>query len=233
MRAGVAWLAAFALAACGGGGSADAGVDAGPRPTNLLSLPQVQRNSGHVLTTPRVVTVTFPGDPLAPELQTFSGRLGQSLYWADVTSEYGVGSLVAAGQVVVNAPAPTAIDDVALKTFIQGHQGTDWPAATSSTVYLLYFPSSSTVTENGLTGCVDFAGYHGALADASGNFQAAYAVVVRCGPDATALDALTSTAAHELVEAVTDPNLDAFFGLDPGHGTWTAAAALDHVRCTA
>jgi hypothetical protein len=111
--------------------------------------------------------------------------------------------------------APATIDDSAIQTWLAGKLNGDdpaWPAADANTVYVLHYPTGTTVTAGGGAGtsCTDFGGYHDNITlDANhASLDVAYAVVPRCPSfgDLMGLDAVTGAESHELIEAVTDPN---------------------------
>ena len=64
-------------------------------PVVTTATPEVLFSGGRVLHDPTLVSVTFPGDSLADELEDFIASLGCSDYWRIVTSDYGIGDAVA------------------------------------------------------------------------------------------------------------------------------------------
>ena len=73
---------------------------------------------------------------------------------------------------------------------------------------MFYFPSSMTITLDGLTSCTGFGGYHNAMVVNGVTF--AYAIMPECpvaagGHHGRALQYVTLAASHELAEAATDP----------------------------
>jgi hypothetical protein len=86
--------------------------------------------------------------------------------------------------------------------------GPQLPPPDPDTIYVVFYPASTTVTAGGQASCLDFNGYH---ADFShGPSHVTYAVVATCPPfgGLTQEQSLTSTASHELTEAATDPQPD-------------------------
>jgi len=130
-------------------------------------------------------------------------------------AEYGVGPATAQNIVLTEA-APATIDDTpdqagdntALQNWLLAAiTAKTLPAWTPSTIYMLNYPTGTTVTSNG-NSCTDFDGYHGDAQD-SANDIIAYGVVPRCTDQgSTTLVTFTSTISHELVEAATDPYPD-------------------------
>ena len=112
-------------------------------------------------------------------------------------------------------------------------KGGKLPAPDADTVYLLHFPPGVRISMGGSSSCQSggFCGYHSAFRRAGKTI--AYAVLpdmgagsgcdTGCGGGRKPFDVLTSVASHELVEAVTDPEV----GLGKGLGAplaWYDAA---------
>src|SRR5580658_7396198 len=76
---------AGALTSCGSSGTPAAKGSRAP-------FPQVAYQGGSILTAPQIVTVTFPGDPLAAELTAFGQTLEASHWWSTVTKGYCQGA---------------------------------------------------------------------------------------------------------------------------------------------
>jgi len=229
--AGVVFVFVASAIACGGGGGAapsptDAGRDvleadadaALPfSPAPHPPLPQLLHAGGRVLSGATVVPVTFDGDPLRADVERFVATFGASRWWADTTAEYGVPPLAADTPVhVAESPPAGPLDDAAVEAWLAAHlDGTHagWGAPSADKLYVVFFPRGTSVVLDGLASCTDYlAGYH--YAATVGGVTIAYAIVVRCDHgygDATGdLDATTNGLAHELVEAATDPWLDAW-----------------------
>jgi hypothetical protein len=222
----VTWLAA----ACGGN---DAGSDAGPEAgdagdagsdggSSFPEPPHVIDAGGPVLTSPILVPIFFSNDTDpnvgVTQMVAFFENIGATSHW-QALAEYGVGPPSAVVPVMLAQPAPaTIIDDGtaagAMQTLLAGliagaTGGT--PAPTPNTLYVLNFPTTTTVSSapsfGGGTGCKDYGAYHFNM-QYSGQ-DVAYAVVPRCPASflglPTDLDEFTGVASHELVEGVTDP----------------------------
>jgi hypothetical protein len=163
--------------------------------------------STNVLATPTFVTVFFSNeDPtFQASLSDFTNKVGSSPYWTATTSEYMVGAATSSVPVAVTAAAPATIDDSTIQSWLaQQIAASVLPPPNVNMVYVLYYPTGTTVTLalNGasLTSCTDFGGYHSeAPYDQT---ELVYAVVPRCGN----LAAVTGAASHELIEAATDPH---------------------------
>jgi hypothetical protein len=214
-------------------------VDAAPLPpvdATALVPPRVLDFEGGVLVTPKLVAVTFLGDPYAPELGAFTQAIGASQYWKAVTSEYGVGP-AAAGTVLVTEDAPPSVDTYAgdseswLATRFDGTHP-EWGTFDPSAVYVVFYPSTTTAVEN-VDGCGG--AYHDSIVvsvaspiDGGSPTSAllVYAIVFRCAtsPDVgrpTGLDLTTFMASHEMTEAATDPYGTAFSQTDQTHVAWS------------
>ncbi len=224
------------------GGDAGAVPDA-PYPGFPFEAPQVTDDGAPVLASPLFVPVVFAGDTLAPQIETFLSALGPSAYWSTIGAEYGVGPAVSGPLVVESAAAPSDIADPAIQTFLANAIATDprfgalGPATDAgaqpgdpdaappaSVVYVLFYPTGTTITAGALgTGCVSFGGYHSSFALANGA-MVTYAVVPRCASfnGVSGLDFVTVSASHELIEAATDPvpMLPAYRGTDLDHVLW-------------
>ena len=97
------------------------------------------------------------------------------------------------------------------------------PAPDADTVFMIHFPPGVRITMGGSSSCQSggFCGYHSAFR--RGGRRVAYAVLpdmgagsgcdTGCGAGATPFDVVTSVASHELVEAVTDPEVGLARGL--------------------
>jgi hypothetical protein len=212
----------------GGGGSRhidDAGYPA-PHP----DFPHELFLGGPIISTPRFVSVTFSNDDpaLVQSLDDFVATLGQTDYWRQTTSEYGVDAGVAAPPLHSPDVAPSTLYDGDIEAWLNAQLNARNPALgppDPSTVYVMWYPASTSVIVSGTASCFGFLAYHYAFAydgGTDGGPVLAYAVVPRCSgalPDAGDLDVATSSAAHEMIESVTDPNpfVPAWGAADEGH----------------
>ncbi len=216
------------------GPSGQGGVNGGPAESQRIAFPQVVYQGGPLLTAPKVVTVTFSGDALAGQLESFGQSVTTSAWWDTVRHGYCAGSTGPcvgdgpSGSFVElpTAPAPTYSDSdrggaSTLQSWLANAITTGvlpGPDANpvSNTLYVIYFPETTTVTLDDMTSCVNggFDGYHGSMA--MGSQQIVYAVVVECpplppsfpgAPQPTVLQSATVAASHEIVEASTDPSV--------------------------
>lgn len=204
----------------------DAGVlaDSGPMPDTSIDAafsypapfpapPVAVDSGGPVLASPKIVPVYFSNDDASVDatLVDFTTKIGSTTYWTAL-SEYGVGPATCGSSVALVEAAPSTIDDSAIQTWLAGKLDANdpaWPAADANTVYVLFYPATTTITIGGASSCSAFGGYHNSVQlDAShGSQNVAYAVLPRCATfgSLTGLDAGTAAASHELVEAATDP----------------------------
>ena len=119
---------------------------------------------------------------------------------------------------------------------IQGTDAGAAPVVDGNTVFALFYPTSTTISEaQGYDSCQSFGGYH---ADTnvtlpSGQVNFTYALVPRC-PDfyasegLTGVDEVTAGLSHELVEAATDPFTEtkaAYLAADDDHKVWGVVLA--------
>ena len=168
---------------------------------------QIATKGGAVLANPVIVTVTYPNDAQATDVESFGDKVGAGAYWKAIALEYGASAAIsgAANHLRLSAPAPSSITGAALADFISSSLSSAtsvWPKpATGDPVYVLYIPGTTTVMLQGQDACAaGVGGYHDSV-DVNGK-RVAYAIVLRCGGP---LADTTITASHELDEAATDP----------------------------
>src|SRR5262249_10649438 len=164
----------------------DAGsADAADGSELAAQLPQVANGGGKVLEAPKVVLLSFQGDPHAAELEPLANAIAASSYWAQTTKEYGVGPLVVRAPVHLSRQAPAALPDddvhaVIATALADASSGLGQPDP--STIYALLIPYGTAETgPAGATACGPggFGGYHRSFALADGTVIP-YAVVVEC-----------------------------------------------------
>ena len=176
--------------------------------------PQVVDLGGAVLTSPKIQLITYAEDPLASDANAFVTEFGATSEWASQTTEYGVGAFTQLPMISIPGTPPTTLDDNTgttspfQQTLAANTSGADpvWGAADPSTIYLFVLPAGTNISSGGSC-CTDFLGYH--YEAVVGSVRVPYAVVCDCQPGAgdptTALEYVTTTESHELVEATTDP----------------------------
>jgi hypothetical protein len=228
------------LAACSSktpaGSSGDDDTSGGGGAAVVLSAPQVVNLAGgKVLTAPKVQLIGYAEDSYLPDVEGFLAELAKTTTWAEQTSEYGVGALTVLPTISISGAPPSTLDDVSgsptpLETTLAANTtGTSpaWGAADASTVYLFVLPVGTQVNTGTL--CCDptagFYGYH--YEAAAGSISVPYAVVCNCPSldvaPLTALQWVTTSVSHELVEAATNPRVassPAFSQVDQPHEVW-------------
>jgi hypothetical protein len=168
-----------------------------------------------VITSPKLVTVTFAGNADRDALRTFGDQfVADSSWWQAVTQGYGVAAPTSGGYVELpDTVSNTTIDDATqLKPMLQkAFAAGTLPAPDANTIYVLYFPASTTInlTDYG-TSCNAFAAYHNSVAFSQdgGGDQVAYAVIPNCpqpGSTDQSMTEYTRDVSHEVIEACTDP----------------------------
>ena len=211
-------------------------------PANHTPLPVVDNLGGRIIAAPKLVTVTFAGDPLEQRLQEFGDVITTTPWWDAVRAGYCsrgqcIGKGSGGGHVVLNVtPDPSYTDTQArngtstIQSLIRARisDGT-LPAPTPDTLYMLYFPDGVTISLSDGQGTTSnscdnggFGAYHqGMLVTPQGatvSVQTAYAIMPRCGPDE---EITTVSAAHELIEAATDPDTNSGTAYYMKNQLWT------------
>ena len=185
----------------------DHGAPSDTYPAFTPAMGQLKHSGGSVLTNPIIVTVTWPGNDTADQLETFGDTVGAGQYWKDVTSEYAVSAAIsgAAHHVRLTDPAPATLSDTELAAFVNTNVAKTeggWPKPSADVVYILYLPKTTTLTLQGKSACAQgVGGYHDSTK--VNGVSTAYAIVPHCGY--SDFDHITVAASHELGEAVTDP----------------------------
>jgi hypothetical protein len=210
-------------------GGAGSGSDAATTyPAPHPDMPQAQSVNGPVMKAPKVVAITFQGDPLQASVDGFITQLvGATSYWSGATAEYGVGPLTAAPPVHVAEAAGTNLTDADVQAWLTSkiNAGGDFPAPDANTLYAIFYPDGTTVSDSGAALCHEFQGYHSNYSLAPGKLVA-YAIIGRCPPPLKGLpemDEVSAEASHEIVEGATDPfpkDNPAWTDIDRDHGGW-------------
>jgi hypothetical protein len=196
-----------------------------PGGTALGSLmPQViGAHPTHVLSSPKVVAITYDNDPNRSTIESFFSQYAASSAWAEQTAEYGIGALTVGTprHLAGNAPASPSGDAI-VQTLASHLVAGGWGTPNPSTIYEVFFPAGSRPGDAYGYCCTDFDGYHSWAT--IGGVQVAYAIVCMCpgfATQVTDLEELTTTAAHETIEAASDPWIDAYVAADDAHAAWT------------
>jgi hypothetical protein len=99
-----------------------------------------------------------------------------------------------------------SVDDSAIQQMIQAQIDAGvLPAATANTLYFLYLPPGTTVTQGGSASCKDFCGYHDATPNNVFYAVMPYPGCTGCQGGLATFPVLCSTSSHELCESITDP----------------------------
>ncbi len=187
-------------------------------------IPLVDYLGGPIIEAPKVVTITYgaDADPTADSnrafLETFDDDILTTPWWDAVRAGYCdraipqrcVGRGTSGGHVhLTDTPAATYDDGPSggsVRALLQGYIASGaLPAPDSDTIYVLFFPSTTTITVDGFAvSCQFFVGYHASFQanPTGGTATVPYIIVPRCSSSA---DALTSVVSHELIETATDP----------------------------
>jgi len=213
--------------------SGDAGLppDDGPWPAPHYPMPQFQNLGGGVLASPKIVTVTFAGAGDRDALRTFDDALGTSAWWSTALAGYGVGpgsgGLYAEMPDTVSGRTLDSATDVAPMVASWFSSGA-LPTPDANTVYVVYFPVSTTILQGPLRSCVDYHGYHASTPVTldAGSLVVPFAIVPDCN---AGLGDVTFVSSHEVAEMATDPYVGvrlSWYGIDDawwGAGTATAS----------
>jgi hypothetical protein len=185
-------------------------------------MPQVVDQGGAVATAPVFQSISFANYDLTSTVDDFVARVGASSYWAQVVSQYGVGPARAVAPVHLPSGAPANIDDVQLQVWLAGEisSGGAFAPPTADSVYVVFYPSTSSITFQGEQSCFTMGAYHNNMM--VGGVSVPYVVVPECTwSSRTASQETTAAASHEMIESVTDPlplgPTPAYLGIDPQH----------------
>ena len=248
------FVALVAVPACNAGGTrgqlaAALHVDAVEPPFVAATHPaalQVVKAAGTVLAQPVLVLATFNNDPQAASLNDFAGKLAVSGYWNATTREYGVGKLtVGLAQAETfawpasstdgdfNAGQPSDIEAF-LVNQLDG-SSPPWGAPNPQAIYALMMPAGTNVSPNGgsiPSACnANILAWHTAMLLPTSGAVISYVVVPHCGARSSlsVLDSRTMALSHALVEAATDPLLNAYNAVDANHLAWQLATGSPEV----
>lgn len=181
------------------------------------AAPQLTYRGGPLLTAVEVVTVFWGArwasdlQPLGGQINTFFDTILQSTL-LDQLAEYSVpayniGHGRRTGTVTITDQEPPAsVSDATIQTMLQARiQSGSLPPIDANTLYCVYLPPGTVVSQGGGQSCLSFCGYHN-----NGPSGLYYAVLPSpdcsgCLGSLASFDALTSISSHELCEAITDP----------------------------
>ena len=144
----------LAAGACGG----DSGGTTASRSSRRWST-----SAGPFLAAPKVQPILYASDAGATDILAFLQELATTSYWAQTTSEYGVGPLTVLPPVMLPDPAPTSVTDAMLESSLASNtSGANpaWGAADPSTIYLFVLPEGTIESDAEGACCTDYDGYH-------------------------------------------------------------------------
>ena len=206
----------------------DHGTPSDTYPAFKMDLPRLQNQGGYVMTAPKIVTVTWPGDKAADTFEAFGDHIGATSYWKAITAEYGIGPATSGPDAHVRvteaAPTKTSVEELDAYVVDRLTNLTDskWPAPTDDSIYVLYLSSSTMLDYQGSNACLQIGGYHTST-DVGGK-EVSYAIIPYCrGFGGGYFESMTSAASHELGEAATDPQPRlgrGYDGFDLSHVAW-------------
>ena len=207
-------------------------VDSAPPvtyPAFAPDMPQLQGKTTAVLKNPVVVTVNWPSSTAIDRLELFGDNLGKSNYWKTIVSEYGVGAVTSGADnhvQVFGEPIAKTMTTEEADAFVRTHvadPAAKWPKPTPGTIYVVYLPTLTKLLFGADSACdLGVLGYHSTTTADDGT-QLYYAIIPSCpfNPEGIGSDGLTSTASHEIGEAVTDPSPgDGYQGFGTNHLAW-------------
>ncbi len=203
-------LGAVGTLGCSGSGGGGRGSTSGT--TGGASLrepwPRIPDQGGPVLAHLQLVTVTFNGDPNQGTLESFGDWIVASAWLTTAGTDYGIGTGAHLQKVRIPTALPAILDSTALEQAFIGYlDGGTLPPPAANVMYVLYLPSSTTITDPALgTSCQDFDGYHAEVqVGPAAMTDVAYAVIASCPSQSGALAIEEQTASHEIIETATDP----------------------------
>jgi hypothetical protein len=220
-------LCGLCAALAGGGCGGDVGKAAQP------VLPQVVDVGGTFLASPKVQPILYASDAGGTDILAFLQELTTTSYWAQTTSEYGVGPLTVLPAIMLTDPAPASVTDAMLESSLASNtSGANpaWGAADPGTIYLLVLPEGTIESDSEGACCTDYDGYHFQTDVGVGSnvVTVPYALSCACpgfdGPKVTDLQERTVDMSHELIESATDPFPDsdpAYTQEDDADIVWT------------
>lgn len=194
--------------------AADIEQDPNVYPAKHHPIPQVDNQGGPLLDHMTLVTVSFVGDTHRDTFRAFGHAIGTTTWWHKTLGTYGLADAIVGPDVELASLGTRSMMESEFEAYLaqQVTMG-NLPPPTPQTLYVVYTPRPLSITLPSLgSSCSGFDGYHGSFPIALPNpdggapttVNAAYAVVCECS---TSLTEMTITAAHEIAEAATDPNI--------------------------
>jgi len=213
-------VVAVCLWGCGDNGIAPADAPHGRpfQPAPHAPLPPVLPHAGIVLSHVQLVTITFGDYDARAQVEAFGDTILGAPWYRDVGLEYGVSAGTHVQKLSIE-PAPESIsrDDIEsrIKQLIAADRVPRPAIVGNQLLYLIYVPPAVTRRAD-LDG---IHGYHQMITLDGVRFP--IAVVL---DDGSGLASTTSTAAHQLINAVTnpyDPPMDGYYADPPMNDPWS------------
>jgi hypothetical protein len=137
-----------------------------------------------------------------------------------IVQQYGAANPIAPtltnwGYFVDNQPTARTIKDSAIRSYLASLFNAGKLPASSSIVYGVYFPPGMKVSLQGGQSCARFCGYHGNFTYNGQDIKYASFPYLNCPACSlsglSVADMMTIVSSHEIREAVTDPDLNAWY----------------------
>ena len=116
---------------------------------------------------------------------------------------------------VASERTKSSISDSGIRNFIAGLFNSGAVQAATNVIYGVYLPSGMKVTMGGGASCSTFCGYHGHFNYNGSDIKYAVFPYLNCNAcklsNLTVADMMTIVASHEIREAATDPQLNAWY----------------------
>jgi hypothetical protein len=185
-------------------------------PPAPAAAPELTYRGGPLLANVEVVALCWSAQWRDDPLATLAGRIDGFFDFVltsalmDQLAEYSVGGLPigngtrVASSVLDDVPTDAALTDQQLRDGLRGALPS-LPAPNANRLYALFLPPGVAVVMGGSRSCQAFCGYHDAIDNEIFYAVLPYPGCSGCLGGEDEFDALTSTASHELCEAVTDP----------------------------
>jgi hypothetical protein len=119
------------------------------------------------------------------------------------------------GYRIASERTKSSISDSGIRNFIAGLFNSGAVPAATNIIYGVYLPAGMKVTMSGGASCSTFCGYHGHFNYGGSDIRYAVFPYLNCNAcklsNLTVADMMTIVVSHEIREAVTDPQLNAWY----------------------
>jgi hypothetical protein len=183
-----------------------------------VTAPQLTYRGGPLLTNADVFSIFWGSPWQQPQNSSLMQHMNDffdfvlSSKLMDQLAEYSVASKsIGHGKrtgslVFVESEPGKSITDAKIQNMLSdGISSGTFPANTDDSLYFVFLPPGTQVTQGGSKSCQTFCGYHDATPDNIFYAVMPYPGCAGCEGGLAIPDALTSTSSHELSEAITDP----------------------------